>query len=182
MVATLLTGISFTNACPLVVPTRLTKANQVLHVHSSCTGNPITHIMVVSEDLLCVDECILFISQAKKKYNINLYSLIAVLRGRVWPPPNHSRNAPSGFWFSVAAAMSHCKTPSPKYVTSVYKCWYCNKAEVEESLGNNIIYMVILCIYVLCYILLAVKHNCDEKRLDLMRKDHEDEVNDHGDN
>ena len=122
--------------------------------------------MVVSEDLLCVDESILFISQAKKKYSINLYSLVAVLRGRVWPPPNHSRNAPSGFWFSVAAAMSHCKTPSPKYVTSVYKCWYCNKAEVEKSLDNNIIYMVILCIYVLCYILLAVQHNCDEKRLE----------------
>ena len=29
MVATLLTGISFTNACPLVVPTRLTRANQL---------------------------------------------------------------------------------------------------------------------------------------------------------
>ena len=76
---------------------------------------------------------------------------------------------------SVAAAMSHCKTPSPKYVTSVYKCWYCNKAEVEKSLGNNIINIQL-------GDLLAVKHNCDEKRLDMMRKDHEDEVNDHGDN
>ena len=49
MVATLLTGISFTNACPLVDPTRLTRANQVLHVHSGCTGNPITHVAPMTD-------------------------------------------------------------------------------------------------------------------------------------
>ena len=71
----------------------------------------------------------------KKKYNIILEELIGVLRDGVWPPPNHSRTPPGGFWFLVAAALSYCKNPSEKYAYSVYMCWYRNKVKIDKALG-----------------------------------------------
>ena len=59
-----------------------------------------------------------YVIQPNKKYNIILEELIGVLRDGVWPPPNHSRTPPGGFWFLVAAALSYCKNPSEKYVYS----------------------------------------------------------------
>ena len=76
-----------------------------------------------------------YVIQPNKKYNIILEELIGVLREGVWPPPNHSRIPPGGFWFLVAAALSNCKNPSEKYVYSVYMCWYRNKLKIDKALG-----------------------------------------------
>ena len=91
-----------------------------------------------------------YLLQGKKKYNIDIERLAAILRERGWPPPDASRSAPKGYWFLVASALSNCNKPCAKYVLAVYKCWQTNRGNVRTSVGNyeaNDWYSIVTCIY-----------------------------------
>ena len=59
-------------------------------------------------------DIVLYMLQGKKKYNIDTKRLAAILRERAWPP-DESRSAPKGYWFSMASALSNCNKPCSKY-------------------------------------------------------------------
>ena len=86
----------------------------------------------------------------EKEYNIDIERLTAMLMERGWPPPDASRSAPKGYWFSIASALSNCNKPCAKYVLAVYKCWQTNRGNVRTSVGNydaNDWYSIVTCIY-----------------------------------
>ena len=106
--------------------------------------------------MVCLLVCIFFVNievymlQGKKKYNIDIERLAAILRERGWPPPDASRSAPTGYWFLIASALSNCNKPCSKYVLAVYKCWQTNRGNVRTSVGNyeaNDWYSIVTCIY-----------------------------------
>ena len=58
----------------------------------------------------------------EKEYNIDIERFTAMLMERGWPPPDASRSAPKGYWFSIASALSNCNKPCAKYGFVAYKC------------------------------------------------------------
>ena len=65
---------------------------------------------------------IVYILQGKKKHNIDIERLTAILRERGWPSPDASRSVPKRYWFLIASALSNCNKTCAKYILAVYKC------------------------------------------------------------